>query len=128
MSYSNRTSLDTDVIFLRSVFMFSTGTTNYPVPQNYVLASSSNGYMTAQNPLFVISSIDSYVAYLPSTISSLTASIISTGNVLVPTAPVNGSQLASTTNSLLSTISTTDGKVNSLSTYLFSTFFPTKES
>lgn len=128
MSYSNRTSLDTDVIFLRSVFMFSTGTTNYPVPQNYVLASGSNGYMSAQNPLLVISSIDSYVAFLPSTISTLNANIISTGNIYLPSTQVNGAQLISTTNSLLSTISTTDGNLNNLSTYLFSTFFPQEAS
>jgi hypothetical protein len=92
------------------------------------MAAGQYGQITAQDPLNNLSSANYYVGYLPSTLSSIYSMIISTGNILGPSTAVTSAQLASTTNSLLSTISTTDGKVNTLSSYLFVDYIPTQST
>ena len=49
--------------------------TNFPISTNYILSTDGFGDITWQNVLYNISSIDSTVAYLPSTINNISTQI-----------------------------------------------------
>ena len=125
MSLSNRVSLDTDVLFVRNMFVFSTNTNNVPVSTNLILAIGPNGQMVASNTLYNLSTYG--VGYLPSTLSSLNGEIISIGN-LVLAGGVIPAQLISVQTALQSSISSTQGSVDTLSSYILLNVIPSTTS
>jgi hypothetical protein len=125
MSLSNRVSVDTDVIFVRNMFVFSTNTNNVPVSTNFIMAIGPNGQMTASNALYNLSTYG--VGYLPSTLSSLNGEIISIGNVVLA-GGVIPAQLISVQTALQSSILSTQVSVNTLSSYVLLNVIPSTVS
>jgi hypothetical protein len=114
-SLSNRVSIDTNVIFLRSIFAFSTN--NVPVSTNFIMGAGPNGMIYAQDTL---QNLEAYgVGYLPSTFSTIDGQIASTSLQLI-SGNVTAPALTSTTNYLLSTICSVQSNVNTLSSGLSS--------
>ena len=125
MSLSNRVSLDTDVLFVRNMFVFSTNTNNVPVSTNTILAIGPNGQMVASNTLYNLSTYG--VGYLPSTLSSLEGEIVSVGNIVLA-GGVTPAQLISVQTALQSSISSTQGSVDTLSSYILLNVIPSTTS
>jgi hypothetical protein len=119
MSFSNRVSLDTNIIFLRDIFAFSTN--NIPLSTNYVMAVASSGQVIGQDILRIL---DTYgVGYLPSTFSTIDGEINSVSQTLL-SGVVTANQLTSSQNFLLSNICSVQSNVNVLSSYILATVLP----
>jgi hypothetical protein len=119
MSLSNRVSLDTNILFVRDMFMFSTN--NIPISTNYVLGAGPNGNVYAQDTL---RNIEAYgVGYLPSTFSTTNGQINSVSQTLL-SGVVTTQQLTSSQSYLLGEIAIVQGNVDTLSTYILTTVLP----
>lgn len=123
MAYSNRVSLDTDVIFLRTIFAFSTN--NVPVSTNFIMAAGCNGQIIASDALRTLETYG--IGYLPSTFSTFDGEILSVGLSVLSTGVTN-SMLYSTQNFLLSNICTVQSNVNVLSSYVLENVIPSSFS
>jgi hypothetical protein len=107
------------------MFVFSTNTNNVPASTNYIMAVGPNGLTTATDTLYNISTYG--VGYLPCTFSTLNGEIISVGN-LVLAGGVTPAQLTSVQTALQSSISTTQGSVDTLSSYVLLDVIPSTVS
>lgn len=123
MAYSNRVSLDTDVIFLRTIFAFSTN--NVPVSTNFIMAAGCNGQIIASDALRTLETYG--IGYLPSTFSTFDGEIISVSLSVLSTGVTN-SMLYSTQNFLLSNICTVQSNLNVLSSYVLENVIPSSFS
>lgn len=125
MSLSNRVSLDTDVVFLRNIFMFSTGTNNVPVSTNFIMAAGQYGQIGAVDTL---RNIETYgVGYLPCTFSTFNGQMLSISSN-VASSFVNSNQLFSVQNYLISSISSTNADLNAFSSYVVNELVPSTVS
>ncbi len=125
MSLSNRVSLDTDVVFLRSIFMFSTNTNNVPVSTNFIMAAGQYGQIGAVDTL---RNIETYgVGYLPCTFSTLNGQMLSISSN-VASSFVNSNQLFSVQNYLIDSISATNADLNAFSSYVVNELLPSTVS